>query len=587
MTTGRPLPAYNYEDYVPVNGIVCPICDSPCSSLQLLNQHLDVAHNEEDTKGALLSWLKNAQKKVQTTLSSSPRPGQSPSNGPVERSLKQLIDPALMSSFQNLNLGNNSPAFFASDGGQGDFITREHWQSETGNDVCSLNGCTKILGKGGSGRQHCRQCGRLFCDAHTQYEIKLNRQARHDPAHGTWAKVCAGCFVGREGYVEHLGAMRNASALFLSRRAKAMERVYLERNRLEKRLEKLAHIHYNADMGISKTGRSTSRLANASPSLSSITLERADSVSSRDSVGSGVRSSKASAISSGSSILSMKLKYRDGEQTVTKWEDDRSVVQCPLCLNQFTLTNRKHHCRLCGRVVCGNIRCSRMIPLFLNMASDSFDEDPVGDTRACRDCYRAVFHRKLKHEESTRTLPIFHLYHQLSIARNNIERQLPRFHDMIVMLEQEKIVNQTHETYRSASQIRKSLLDSFALYDTLAKSIRTLPVSSASMKRLQTNISTAANMYLQRNMLPLQMLPRILKPEKKKRRSVTGRTPTENPNIEELHAQYQAYVEQYKLVEGFIQEAKQNRKYDDAKTLKASLEELRSEIHRLRLQLEQ
>lgn len=59
----------------------------------------------------------------------------------------------------------------------------------------------------------------------------------------------------------------------------------------------------------------------------------------------------------------------DGEQTVTKWEDDRAVKTCPYCENSFTLINRKHHCRLCGKIVCGNARCSKMIPLFTDMSS--------------------------------------------------------------------------------------------------------------------------------------------------------------------------------------------------------------------------
>ena len=90
------------------------------------------------------------------------------------------------------------------------------------------------------------------------------------------------------------------------------------------------------------------------------------------------------------------------------------------------------------------------------------------------------------------------------------------------------------------------------------------------MKRLQANICSAAQMYLQQNMLPLQMLPRILKTNQ----------PVKQHN--ELEAQLQTYLEQYSLVEGFIQEANMDRKYDDVKTLKSSLEELDQEIRRLK-----
>jgi rabenosyn-5 len=100
------------------------------------------------------------------------------------------------------------------------------------------------------------------------------------------------------------------------------------------------------------------------------------------------------------------------------------------------------------------------------------------------------------------------------------------------------------------------------------------------MKRLQANICNAANMYLQQNMLPLQMLPRILKSETKKKTKGTA-----NAERAALETQLEAYLEQYNLVEGFIKEAHSDRKYDDVKTLKASLDELHLEIKRIRTML--
>ncbi|KAG2229670.1 hypothetical protein INT48_008902 [Thamnidium elegans] len=563
MTTGHQLNGYNYQDYVPAEGVSCPICEISCGTLDNLNRHLDVEHNEEDSKGALLSWLRNAQKKVTTTLGT-PRTGTSP---PSSKWTEPL-------NFQSLSLGNSNPTFFVSDTDkQGEFVTRDHWQRETGNDMCNIPGCNKTVGKSGAGKQHCRKCGKIFCDSHTQYEIKLNRQAKHDADHGIWCKVCMHCYVGREGYMDHEGATRSKTVIFLKQRAKTIDRVYLESNRLEKRLEKLAKIHQCADGG---HGHDAGMLSPSSASLSSFSLDRADSISSRDSLGS-MLSPKSSFVSNSNSILSMKLKYRDGEQSVTKWEDDKSVKTCPFCENSFTLINRKHHCRLCGRVVCGNARCSKMIPLFTNMSSDIFDDEPVGDTRACRECQRSVFRRKLRNEEASKPLPIIQLYNQLSITRKNIERQLPKFHETILMLERENVTAQSHDSFIKAGKIRKSLLDNFTLYDTLAKSIKSLPVRSACMKRLQYNICHAANIYLQQNMLPLQMLPRILKSEKKNNANSSS-----SPQKAQLESQLQTYLEQYNLVEEFIRSANADRKYDDVKTLKMSLDELHTEIKRLR-----
>ena len=54
------------------------------------------------------------------------------------------------------------------------------------------------------------------------------------------------------------------------------------------------------------------------------------------------------------------------EQSIVTWEDDASITQCPFCQQEFTsYTFRRHHCRLCGRVVCGDplTDCSREIGL--------------------------------------------------------------------------------------------------------------------------------------------------------------------------------------------------------------------------------
>ncbi|KAK1752392.1 FYVE zinc finger-domain-containing protein [Echria macrotheca] len=40
------------------------------------------------------------------------------------------------------------------------------------------------------------------------------------------------------------------------------------------------------------------------------------------------------------------------EFTLPRWQPDAEVTYCPICLTQFSIFVRKHHCRKCGRVVC-------------------------------------------------------------------------------------------------------------------------------------------------------------------------------------------------------------------------------------------
>ena len=66
------------------------------------------------------------------------------------------------------------------------------------------------------------------------------------------------------------------------------------------------------------------------------------------------------------SISGARNQRKQLEQSIVTWEDDASVLHCPFCQQEFsTYTFRRHHCRLCGRVVCGDpiTNCSQEIGL--------------------------------------------------------------------------------------------------------------------------------------------------------------------------------------------------------------------------------
>ncbi len=61
-----------------------------------------------------------------------------------------------------------------------------------------------------------------------------------------------------------------------------------------------------------------------------------------------------------------KSQRKQLEQSVVTWEEDATVARCPFCQQEFSsYTFRRHHCRLCGRVVCGDIvtDCSQEVGL--------------------------------------------------------------------------------------------------------------------------------------------------------------------------------------------------------------------------------
>jgi len=46
------------------------------------------------------------------------------------------------------------------------------------------------------------------------------------------------------------------------------------------------------------------------------------------------------------------VKRRNHEQSVVPWINEKDVPLCPSCAKGFGITRRKHHCRLCGGVMC-------------------------------------------------------------------------------------------------------------------------------------------------------------------------------------------------------------------------------------------
>lgn len=62
------------------------------------------------------------------------------------------------------------------------------------------------------------------------------------------------------------------------------------------------------------------------------------------------------------------------------WIKDAEYNKCMLCLARFTLVNRRHHCRCCGRVLCSNCcQTKRILPYMV-------EEDENKPQRVCQPC---------------------------------------------------------------------------------------------------------------------------------------------------------------------------------------------------------
>jgi hypothetical protein len=77
--------------------------------------------------------------------------------------------------------------------------------------------------------------------------------------------------------------------------------------------------------------------------------------------------------------------------SVVTWIPDSDSKACLVCEQEFTLITRRHHCRLCGNLICH--ACSTSLPIS-NIKSDN----PAG-IRICSNCSELLSLRKQRQNE--------------------------------------------------------------------------------------------------------------------------------------------------------------------------------------------
>ncbi|WPG98097.1 Vacuolar segregation protein PEP7 [Acrodontium crateriforme] len=453
--------------------MVCPICNEEMVTLLQLNRHIDDNHAnlEEIEQDEAKTWFKQQMvkaKKFQPLQmlnqklrgldvfeSNNDIPTSTPPK--ISRTASPARTPA--------------PPPTESKPDPDDLITRSHWQRPTGHDSCSDPMCGKRLGTV-LGQINCRHCGKLFCDEHTMYQMKLSRSAQHEPVRGMWYRVCETCYKSREGYNDHTGSERNHFGYFKSVRRKTVDKEYLETSRLETRLTRLTQL-----------------LANPPPPEQGQSLW--------------------SSLSGNN-----KQHLRALEQAIVAWEDDALVNECPFCMQPFSQYSlRRHHCRTCGRVVCGDpaTKCSGEIGLDVETTNSEKPNGKVAvDVRICKDCQRTIFSKADFARELNTQTPDQRAFHNLTQFEHGIRLLLPKFQRLLVTL-QDPEKPPTPAQLAEASKVRKRLTDAFTQYDVAARRIRDMPTQSPTQQRLQKAVYQQATTFLHIHMLPLKSLPKILK----------------------------------------------------------------------------
>jgi rabenosyn-5 len=481
--------------------LVCPICNDEMVTLLQLNRHLDDAHREiePEQQDEVTDWFKaqmsKAKKFQPLAVLNQKLKGLDvfESNYDVSRSATPV--PAAVAGRHEAGAINGIPG---RDGSAStppvptvkkenvvdpdDVVRKDHWQRRTGYDSCSDPTCGKRLGSTTTGIVNCRCCGKLFCDEHTMYQMKLSRSAQHEPVRGYWLRVCETCYKSRPGYTDRHGLERNHTGEFQQMRQNRIDKQTMEVSRLEKRLTRLTQLLANPPEEIAQP------------------------------------SSKRWSLSWGQNDPRKAL-----EQSVVSWQDDADVPRCPYCQQDFSqYTFRRHHCRTCGKVICGDpaTACSTVLPLDVATKTPRAISNEKAaapstvqlDIRLCKECHHTMFAgRDFEASLSTPAITAFtRAYSNLLQFERGIRLLLPKFQKLLQAL-QDPDSPPTSTQIADASRTRKRLMDSFTQYDTAARRIRDMPSQSPTQLKLQKAIYQNASQFLHLHMLPLKTLPKILK----------------------------------------------------------------------------
>uniref|UniRef100_A0A8D0HQ02 Rabenosyn, RAB effector n=1 Tax=Sphenodon punctatus TaxID=8508 RepID=A0A8D0HQ02_SPHPU len=235
-------------------------------------------------------------------------------------------------------------------------------------------------------------------------------------------------------------------------------------------------------------------------------------------------------------LFDFPVKYTEDnssiEKSVVPWVNDQD----------FTIRNRRHHCRLCGSIMCK--KCMELVSLPLanklttaskealvshtspncspnsvhgsrrgsissvSSVSSVLDEKDDDRIRCCRHCKDTLLKREEQIDEQEYTPDIVKLYEKLRLCMEKVEQKAPEYIKMAESL------NAGDATYslEHANGRRVEIQKVYELIDALSKKILTLglneePQPHPKTLQLQRMIRYSATLFVQEKLLGLMSLP--------------------------------------------------------------------------------
>lgn len=582
-------------------------------SLAQLNRHIDDAHDPESSVNSGPSSSGSTKKTAKTA-----------NTAPYKRSLKM----DLHGNNSRFSLSENGDFL---DGREAPKLSRAHWKHVLPQKtaVCADQSCQNTLNVR-NGVVNCRKCGNLFCNEHTRAYARLSNGSRdsgvknplpvYDSVHGIMAKVCGRCFRAKPSV--KMGTQVKSIDLttkFQNLRQKHVETRLLAQGTVHTRFLKLAELHSQKYLWHVRQGNILALFWGSFSGNMPYTKER---VLAAEKEIVGLDNWQLDEDASHCKICFVKFGI-----LVRKHH-------CRLCgsvVNDGAISG-SGPAQFCSAQVPMGLLLLKL-PLLnyapvvktnwntlVSMERDSSDNsthtatstiDTLFSIRVCTPCKNLLLHKSLADtkSESRDVAAVLDAYDQILAVKATIGHFLTRYHELVAaqMDTQNQQTNRVRVRLRKAAKDLENLVNAFMNRFFAVDPVlhRLAPLHNP---RLVTNIYKALTAYLQESILELKRLnDEFQDAEHQKLAGQLGVSlpvptegtpqsislvsatvlPTQTPprltkrQIRELREQLMVTNEQRFLIEGFIEDVKRQRKFDELATLEENKKELTKKINEL------
>ncbi|KAL1577090.1 FYVE-type domain-containing protein [Candida albicans] len=289
--------------------------------------------------------------------------------------------------------------------------------------------------------------------------------------------------------------------------------------------------------------------------------------------------------------LTDSLMNKSSVDGIANWSPN--TKNCSICFVEFNLFIRRHHCRLCGSVVCDDPNgtrkgCSMNVPLVklveklpqLNYTHEYEEIDENLQFRCCIDCKNSLlFDWKRNLDSDNKVLT---MYEAMLLQRQQIEKLMPQYEQLVGDNDDSsKLRNKLVHVLKELEILVFQFRDEFFTRDNERIVIR---IGYEQYEKVITNIHQGVAVFLQDNLLKYKQIT-----EKYKQKTEIPRTPSPprltKKEIREMREQLMVMNEQKFLVENLIKEYTKARRFDELDSLIANKNELNETIARLESEL--